>query len=175
LAGASTIPVIETERLRLRGHRPEDLADSLALWGDPQVTRFIGGVPSTEEEVWARLLRYAGLWSLLGFGYWRIEEKASQRFVGEAGFADFKRALEPSFGGAPEIGWALLPAAQGKGFAGEAVDAVLAWGDARLGAPRTVCMIQPANLPSIRLAQKRGYQEFARTRYKDRPTILYQR
>src|SRR5215469_12995657 len=87
LAELSTIPVLETERLRLRRHRVEDLADCLSLWGDPDVTRFIGGTPASEEEVWARILRYAGLWSLLGFGYWRIEEKASRGFVGEVGFA----------------------------------------------------------------------------------------
>ncbi len=172
---AATIPVLETARLCLRGHRAEDLADCVTLWGDPAVTRHIGGAPSSEEEVWARILRYAGLWSLLGFGYWRIEEKASGRFVGEVGFADFRRRVEPSFAGAPEVGWALLPAAQGKGFAAEAVAAALAWGDAQLGAVRTVCMIKPENLVSIRLATKFGYREFARTRYKDHPTILYQR
>jgi RimJ/RimL family protein N-acetyltransferase len=36
------VPVIETERLRLRGHRLEDFPDSAALWADPLVTRFIG-------------------------------------------------------------------------------------------------------------------------------------
>ena len=39
-----------------------------------------------------------GLWSLLGFGYWAIEEKAAGGFVGELGFADFKRDIEPSLG-----------------------------------------------------------------------------
>ena len=81
---ARPVPVIETERLILRGHVLEDSEASLALWTDPEVTRFIGGKPSTTEEVWPRLLRYAGHWSLLGFGYWAITEKATGRFVGEA-------------------------------------------------------------------------------------------
>ena len=58
--GNERVPVIDTTRLRLRGHRPADFADSLALWGDPIVTRFIGGKPLSEEDVWARLLRYVG-------------------------------------------------------------------------------------------------------------------
>jgi RimJ/RimL family protein N-acetyltransferase len=170
-----TAPSLKTERLRLRGHRPGDFAACCAMWADRAVTRHIGGRPVAAEEVWAKMLRYAGHWALLGFGYWAIEEKSSGRFVGEAGFADFKRAIEPSFAGAPEIGWALAAWAHGAGFASEAVGAVLAWGDAHLAAPRTVCMIHPDNLASARVAAKFGYREFARTTYRDRPTILYQR
>lgn len=167
---------IDTERLTLRVHRLEDFPDSLALWGDPMVTRYIGGRPFKEEEVWQRLLRYAGHWSLLGFGYWVVRERGSGRFVGEAGFANGRRQLEPSFGDAPESGWALAPWAHGKGYATEAVRAVLAWGEARFGpGRRTVCMISPENLPSLRVAAKCGYREYARTTYHDDPTILFER
>ena len=83
----ATIPAVDTARLTLRGHRIEDFDECAAMWGDPEVTRHIGGRPFTEEEVWTRLLRYVGHWSLLGFGYWVIREKATHRFVGEAGFA----------------------------------------------------------------------------------------
>ena len=62
------VPELETPRLSLRGHRVEDLEDCAAMWGDPQVTRHIGGRPSTKEEVWSRLVRYVGHWALLGFG-----------------------------------------------------------------------------------------------------------
>jgi RimJ/RimL family protein N-acetyltransferase len=172
---AAAIAVIETARLRLRGHQVDDFADCLAMWGDPSVARHIGGKPFQAEEVWAKILRYAGHWSLLGFGYWVIEEKASGRFVGEAGFADFKRTIEPSFDGAPEIGWALAAWAHGAGFATEAVGAAIAWGEAHFGAVRSVCLINPDNAASIRVAAKNGYREFARTEYKDRPTILFQR
>jgi RimJ/RimL family protein N-acetyltransferase len=63
------VPVIETQRLILRGHRLEDFDALAAMWADPHVARFIGGKPATQEESWARLLRYAGHWRLLGFGY----------------------------------------------------------------------------------------------------------
>ena len=80
---APIAPPIETPRLSLRGHTIEDFADSAAMWGDPNVTRFIGGRPFSEEEVWSRLLRYAGHWALKGFGYWVVRERSSGRFVGE--------------------------------------------------------------------------------------------
>jgi RimJ/RimL family protein N-acetyltransferase len=139
------------------------------------VALHIGGKPSTPEEVWSRLLRYAGHWALLGFGYWAVVEKSSGRFVGEAGLADFKRAIEPSLGGAPEAGWALMPWAHGRGYATEALRAVLAWGEERFGSPRAVCIISPENLPSLRVAQKCGFERTSTTTYKGTPTVLFER
>jgi RimJ/RimL family protein N-acetyltransferase len=170
-----TIPVLETERLILRGHRIDDFADCLALWTDPEVTRFIGGKPSSQEEVWGRLVRYVGHWALLGFGYWAVEDKASGRFVGELGFADFKRVIEPSLDGVPEVGWALAPHVHGRGYATEALRTVVRWGDRHFGPVRTACIIAPENKPSIRVAEKCGYRELCRTTYKDNPTIMFSR
>jgi RimJ/RimL family protein N-acetyltransferase len=168
-------PTLETERLILRGHTPDDFSDSAAMWGDPEVTRYIGGRPFSGEETWHRLLRYAGHWTLLGFGYWVVREKTSGRFAGEVGFADMKRPLEPSFDGAPEIGWVLAPWSHGRGYALEAVSAIIKWGEQHFGPTRTVCLINPDNERSIRLAAKCGYHEYARTTYHGGPTILFER
>jgi RimJ/RimL family protein N-acetyltransferase len=151
-------PELETARLRMRGHRLDDFADCAALWGDPEVTRFIGGKPSTPEEAWARLLRYVGHWQLLDFGFWNVSEKASGRFVGEVGFANFHRVIEPPLGDAPEMGWVLAPWSHGKGYATEAVRAALAWGDVHFGDRATVCIIDRGNTASMRVAEKAGFQ-----------------
>jgi RimJ/RimL family protein N-acetyltransferase len=169
------IPTLESERLIFRGHTIDDFADSAALWGDPVVTRYIGGMPLGEEDVWARLLRNVGHWSVLGFGYWVVREKASGRFVGEVGFADFKRALVPSIRGMPEMGWVLASWAHGRGFATEAVRAALAWGATHFSSPRIVCIIHPDNAASLRVAQKCDFVEVARATYKERSTILFGR
>ncbi|MBN9663635.1 MAG: GNAT family N-acetyltransferase [Acidobacteria bacterium] len=169
------IPVLETDRLRLRGHRTEDFPASAAMWADAVVTRYIGGQPFAEEECWARFLRYAGLWHHLGFGYWVVEDRASRQFLGEVGLADFHRAIEPSIQGMPELGWVLSPHAQGRGVATEAVRAALGWCDAVLGAPRTVCLIHPENAASLRVAWKCGFHECCRTSYKGHPTVLLDR
>ncbi|MBS1152390.1 MAG: GCN5-like N-acetyltransferase [Myxococcaceae bacterium] len=145
------------------------------MWSHPDVTRYIGGRPFTEEEVWGRVLRYIGHWTALGFGYWAIRERSTGRFVGELGFADFKRDIQPSLAGAPEIGWALSPWAHGQGFATEAVRAVVGWGDQHFPGQRTVCLISPGNKASIRVAEKCGYQEYERTTYKGELTLLFQR
>ena len=145
------------------------------MWGDPNVVRFIGGKPFSEQQTWLKLLAYAGHWALMGFGYWAVEEKESSRFIGELGFADFKRELEPSIKGTPELGWVLVSDARGKGYATEALRAAVKWGDEHLESRRTVCLIDPGNLPSIRVAEKCGYNEVRRTVYKDESVILFAR
>ena len=169
------VPILETGRLRLRGHRLADFADCAAMWADPNVTRHIGGKPFSQEEVWARLLRYVGHWALLGFGYWAIEEKATCEFVGETGYGYFKRDIKPSLEDTPELGWALASRVHGKGYATEAVRAAIIWGDVHFGGTRTTCLIHPENLASIRVAEKCGYREFHRATYKDHATLLFER
>ncbi len=170
------VPVLETPRLRLRGHRLEDLEPAFAMWADPAVLRYISKEPRSLHTVWTRMLRYPGMWALLGYGYWAIEERATGRFIGEAGFADFKRDMEPSFGDTPEAGWSLCAAAHGKGYGTEAVEAVLIWGDTHFGPDtRTVCMIDAGNAPSIRLARKCGYGEYGRTVFGGADVVLFSR
>jgi RimJ/RimL family protein N-acetyltransferase len=168
-------PVIETERTILRAHRLEDFDAYVAMWADPVVTRFIGGKPRTREESWMRFLRHSGLWSMLGYGFWAIEERKSGRFIGEAGFHDLKRDIVPSIEGIPEAGWALAPNMHGQGLASEVVGRVHAWGDAEFKRAKTVCIIDPENTGSLNVAAKCGYKEVLRTTYHDGATVLLER
>jgi RimJ/RimL family protein N-acetyltransferase len=163
--------VLETSRLVLRRHTVHDLARCAALWSDPEVTRYITARPFTREETWARLLRYVGHWEALGYGFWAVEEKATGAFAGELGFADFKREIDPPITD-PEAGWAFLPRFHGRGYATEALQAALSWGDTHLHAPRTVCLIHPENTPSFRVAEKCGFHEYRRVVYKDHLAAL---
>lgn len=168
----SEVPVLETERLTLRGHALEDFASYAAMWADPAVTRFIGGAPLTQEESWGKFIRAFGQWTLMGFGFWSVVERQSGRRIGEIGFLEGRRDITPSFTGTPECGWALVPGVHGKGFATEALRAALAWGDVHFGAVRMVCIIAPENAPSLKLAGKFGFREAHRTLYKAQPTIV---
>ena len=93
--------MIETERLRLRPHRPEDFAASHAMWADPRVVEYISGVPSTRTQSWTRVLTGIGHWTVLPYGPLVVEEKTGGAFVGEVGLFDFKRDIVPSFDGKP--------------------------------------------------------------------------
>jgi RimJ/RimL family protein N-acetyltransferase len=174
LGGVREAPTLDTDRLRLRAHRADDLHDCAEMWADPEVTRFIGGRPFTKEETWTKILRYAGHWSLLGYGYWVITDKAKSRFVGEVGFADFKREIDPPLDG-PELGFALARWAHRQGFATEAVLAAHAWLTMRCGAVRTSCLIDPGHTASVRVVEKCGYRELRRATYKGSPTVVFER
>jgi RimJ/RimL family protein N-acetyltransferase len=171
---AVRIPVLETERLLLRGPHREDFAELVAIWSDPNVIRYISGKPSTDTETWTRLTSMVGHWALMGFGNWSVEEKATGRCLGMLGFADYKR--DPAaLRGFPEAGWALATHAHGRGYATEGLRAALAWADRAFPSPRTVCAVHPENLKSIRVAEKCGYREFSRGSHKDMPLILFSR
>lgn len=170
-----TAPVLETPRLRLRGHRPEDLDRVAAMWADERVVRYISGKPSTRSQSWARILQYIGHWQALGFGYWAVEDRQTGVFLGDVGLADFKRDIVPSLEGIPEIGWVLAPHAHGRGLATEAVSAVLTWADVYVLNNRTVCLFDPENLASIRVAEKNGYVWKADGLYMDQEILIMQR
>jgi RimJ/RimL family protein N-acetyltransferase len=159
----------------MRGHRLEDFEHSLAMWSDPIVVRYTTGKPQTREDAWMRMLRYGGLWAFLGYGYWAVEEKATGAFAGEIGFADFKREIEPSLDGMPEIGWVLASPMHGKGYATEAVKAAVAWGDQQFSARQTCCIIHPENTASVRVAEKCGYRELRQGAYKEHNVIIFTR
>jgi RimJ/RimL family protein N-acetyltransferase len=171
----TTIPTLETKRLRLREHRPSDLDACAAMWSHPVVTRYIGGRPFTREEVWARLLRYAGHWLWLDFGFWVIEDGRTGRLIGEVGLAEFKRDIVPAMEEGPEAGWVLVPEAHGHGFATEALQAVTAWNDRRAGGQKLSCVIHPENSASIRVASKCGFREARRGLYKGQMTAVFVR
>lgn len=168
-------PRIETERLILRLHRPEDMDQRLAMSSDEEVVRYIGGYTQDAEENWARILRYNGHWALFGCGIFAIEEKASGAFVGEAGFADFHRGLGDDFDPFPEGAWVFSRGAHGKGYATEAMLAAIAWREQHFGPGRTVCLIAHENEASLRVAQKLGFQPFADREYHDVDRLLLAR
>lgn len=174
-ATASAVPALDTPRLVLEGHTTADFDALSAMWTEPAVVAHIGtGTPSTPRESWMRMLSYRGLWPLLGYGYWAIREKASGRYVGDLGFADFHRDLEPSIGGIPEAGWALALWAHGRGYATEALSHALAWLDAQHRFERSVCLISPANAASLRVAEKTGYADPKPLRF-NADTLLFSR
>jgi RimJ/RimL family protein N-acetyltransferase len=169
------IPQILTPRLKLRAHTKDDLHACLALWQDPEVFRHITRQPSTQEECWARILRYHGHWHWFGFGFWLMEERATGRPIGEIGLADFRRAIEPSLDGRPEMGWAITTDMHGKGLGTEAAQAVASWGDKSLVATKTACIIAPENRASICVAQKIGFVKHHQTTYKGDNILVFHR
>ncbi|ANC52297.1 MAG: RimJ/RimL family protein N-acetyltransferase [Brevundimonas sp.] len=165
--------ILTTERLVMSPVSTDDFGELLTLWSDEDFTRHIMGRALGREELWFRLLRDLGHWAAMGHGNWTIRLRDGGAYLGSVGVFDYRRELEPPFD-APELGWGVAPGFQGRGYAAEALTAALAWTDRRLEG-RTVCMISPENLASLKLAARVGYRPYATTTYKDHPVQLFER
>ena len=154
-----TTPTLTTDRLIITPMSLDHWEDYAAAWADPQLTKFIGGTPRTRNESWGKFLQGIGLWSLFGYGYWSFVERETGKFLGNGGLAQFERGIT-ELSGFPEAGWVFVPAAWGKGYATEAMTAILKWADAaNLGEIR--CIIDHGNSASHNVAATLGFEKFA--------------
>jgi RimJ/RimL family protein N-acetyltransferase len=168
-------PVLETARLILRPFRADDVDAQAAMMGDAQVMRHLGGAALPREDSWRKLLCGAGLWALFGYGYWAVERRTDGAMIGQIGFGDFKRPVEPVIEGIPEMGWLFAAEASGQGFATEAGRAALDWIDAALRPSEVTAIIDAANAPSIRVAEKLGFEQREEARLRGEPILLFRR
>jgi RimJ/RimL family protein N-acetyltransferase len=148
----SITPTIETERLVLRGWRMDDFGGLAELMADPEAGRYITpySKPLDAMASWYHMMTLAGMWAVQGFGLFVMEEKASGRFVGRAG--PWHPLGWPGF----EVGWAVHPAARGKGYATEAARGAIEWSRATLGVGEIVHAIAVDNAASQRVARRLG-------------------
>jgi RimJ/RimL family protein N-acetyltransferase len=153
----------------------DDIDAKAPMDADERVVRYAGGEPHSREESWRRMLAAPGMWQLLGYGYWAVERKRDGVFLGQVGFADFKRDMSPSIEGQPEMGWFFAVHAHGQGYASEAVAAALEWADCALAGQEIVAIIDPDNARSIRVAEKAGFALRCEANYKGDTVLLYRR
>lgn len=165
---AACVPLIETPRLILRAASRRDFPTYLAMMSDENSPR------TTTEDAWRRFTSAAGLWLMLGYGYWSIERKCDGEFIGRVGFGEFFRGVQPSIDGLREMGWRIRSDLWGRGYASEAVGACLDWADEHL-TTKVVAIINDGNAPSIRVAEKVGFRRHCIATYKDAPIILFER
>jgi len=164
-----------TDRLILTPVAAEDFDDIHRLWQEPGFHRAIGiDKPLSAEDVWARVLRDIGHWSVMTYGNWSLRLKAGGDYVGPVGILNYRRNIDPPFD-APELGWGVATRYQGQGLAREALDAVLAHADSTLGLERTVCMISPDNADSLKLADRVGFRPYSQASHRGDPVILLSR
>lgn len=166
------VPVLETERLVMRGFEEANFPNFAALLSDPVVMKHIGGKPFSVEESWRKYMSLRGAWQLLGFGYWDVFEKDGGQYVGYVGFCDFYREIEPSIEGRPEIGWVVAQRVQGKGYATEAAKASMGWGVPRFEGVKPVCVMDPDYPATKNVAIKCGFEELALTEYHGEPFLI---
>ena len=166
--------MLTTDRLTLVPHRPEHFDAYAEFWSrDPG--HFLRSLaPMHPSDAWTRLLKHYGHWDAFGYGPFLGFDGAG-KLVLEAGYEDFRRAVGPQFDGVPEGMWKVDLAEQGRGYASEAMAAITTRFDATHRPSRTVCMIDPANEASIRVAQRLGFAAFETVDYRGSPVTLFER
>lgn len=167
-------PSITTARLILRPARPDDVDAIYALTVAPEAHRFLGVAPSI-DDTFMRFLRGAGCWSLYGFGPLAALDRATGALVANVGHFMARRGLGEDFDLHPEALWVVAPERWGEGLAFEAAKAAQDWIDKALAPARMVCIISPANVASIKVAERLGYRELGLVDYKGEPVIRYAR
>ena len=161
--------VLETERLLLRPFRNADLDEYAAMCADPEVMKYLGtGVTLNRADAWRSMAGFLGHWELLGFGMWALEEKASGRLVGRAGF------LDPPGWPAFELGWTLGRPHWGRGFATEAAQRALRYAFEELGRERVIHLIRAGNEPSVRVAERLGARLAGEVELLGAPARVYE-
>ena len=150
--------LVETERLRLRRWRPDDLDALQRVYGDERVARFVDdGQPITPAECQRWLHVTARNYARRGYGMAAIERRALGGVIGFCGL------VHPADQEEPELKYALDPSHWGRGYATEAARALLAWGLERFGFPSLVATLDPANYASRRILLALGFTWRART------------
>lgn len=162
---ADWVPTLESERLRLRQLREADFEPMAAFFADP-VSAFYGG-PCNREDAWRKFAVYSGHWLLRGYGPWALEEKATGSFVGISGL------WYPEGWAEPEITWALVPGAHGKGYATEGARRALQAAYEDFGWTTAVSVVSVANAPSQAVARRLGATLERDINYRHGPAHLY--
>lgn len=140
-------PTLFTDRLRLRMPVLADFAYRAAFYTSDRSVWEDG--PLTAEQAWRVWASEVGQWPLMGFGPFSVEDQEA-RYLGEVGI------YQPLGYPEPELGWFVVPEAEGRGVAFEAARAVMAWARDALGLVRLVNYIDPGNVRSVALALRLG-------------------
>ncbi len=150
----STQIQLETDRLILRQLTNNDLDRYAEMMADEDVVKFIGGKVLGRADAWRNMAMVNGHWSLRGFGFFALEEKASGEFVGRVG------PWRPESWPALEVGWTLSKHAWGKGYATEAAHAAIDWIFAQKpDLTEVISIIHDDNIPSQNVASRIGEQK----------------
>ena len=155
------IPVIETDRLRLRRMRVEDCADMYEYSKREDVTEYLLWSPHPNKTHTKKYLEYIKTRYDDGEFYdWAIELKSEQKMIGTCGFTEFDIANNSA-----EVGYVVNPAYRGRGYAPEALLEVMMFGFLELNLHRIEARYMTGNDASRKVMDKLGmkYEGCARS------------
>jgi len=162
----SDLDLIETERLVLGGWRRDQLDDLVRLHGNPAISRYLGGDGTawSRERCAASLDGWIALFETQRLGKLRVTRKSDGVLVGRAGYGIHQ--------GEPEIGYALYPEHQGRGYAIEAASALRDWIFRDTDWARFIGFADTRNAPSLAILRRLGMHETHQEDYEGMPCLF---
>lgn len=156
-----------TERLELRAFEPGDLEALHAVYGDPEVTRFIPAYPTLEHtrralDIHVREARKGNP------AFWALIERESGDLIGDAGLGLIE-GIGPEF----ELGYTIGPRWWGRGYATEAARAVRDHALGPLALPELLALVRPENVASINVLEKIGMEHVGRRHAYGAEHLMY--
>ncbi len=159
---------MRTGRLWLRPVAYADLPALRALKADPRVYAVMLGGVRNAYDVGDELAADIAFWGRHGVGMWAVREADSGRFLGTVGLH-----LRPD-GLGMALRFALLPDAQGRGYAAEAAGAALRFAHERAGIERVVAVAREDNIASRTVLGGIGMRDTRRFLRGEVPMIAYE-
>ncbi len=148
----SNIPELRTERLILRKMLVKDADDMFEYARRADVTRYLTWSPHPSRSYTKEYLEYVASRYAAGEFYdWAVTDARTGKMIGTCGFTRFDYSSNCA-----EVGYVLNPAFWGRGYAGEALDAVLNFGFRTLYLRRIEARHMEGNLASKRVMEKAG-------------------
>lgn len=174
-----TATVLTTERLILRRIAEDDLDAHMALLNTPTMMQHLGGV-QPRAVIAAKHAASRASFAAHGFGFMLLVERASGEIVGHCGLRHVAHPLAPNAGKDHEIGWLVREDRWRRGYAHEAMRAIVDWAFAAHGVPQLVALTIEKNVGSWRLMEKLGMERRPALDFNDpamspayNPTIQY--
>lgn len=146
--------LFSSQRLLFREFTEADAALIHALNKDPEVTRYLHELPTTDEKVALELIthRIIPQYKQHGYGRWAVLLKENNAFIGWSGLKYRPERNET------DLGYRFLRSYWGKGYASEAAAACLRYGFTHYQVPVIIARAHVENLASLRVIEKCGMQ-----------------
>jgi RimJ/RimL family protein N-acetyltransferase len=161
-------PILETQHLKLREFREDDLDELAAMVADEEQMRFYP-CSKTRVEASAWIIRNLVLYEEYGFGFWFIESIPTSGFLGYCGI----RPVSLQGASEMEVGWHVEKTFWNQGVATEAATAARDLAFRRFAIARLVAIIHPDHIASRRVAEKIGMHDEQTTVLDDYSAVIY--
>lgn len=161
------VPILQTERLTLRGWKLEDFRYFANFWADPDRTRFFISGVQNESQSWTAFCAMVGEWNLRDFGMFAIQQQHADLPVGHAGIW-FPPDIDE-----PELAWSLYKGNEGNGFATEAANRIIEWARSSFGWGPLMSFVHPENTASIAVAKRLGAVVESETTLRGDPRLVF--